>query len=61
MPPKIKYTASSLFMYLYRENTLRVNSGHIQIDEDKTRPTIPPMEMAQRNFKQHWKDGTFLL
>jgi len=53
MPPKIKYTASSLFMYLYRENTLRVNSGHIQIDEDKTRPTIPPMEMAQRNFKQH--------
>ena len=50
MAPKIKYTASSLFVYLYHEDIIRVNSRHIQIDEEKTRPTIPPMEMDQRNL-----------
>ena len=50
MPPKIKHRASSLFVYLYREDILRVNSGHFQIDEDKTRPTIPPIETDQRNL-----------
>jgi hypothetical protein len=50
MPPKIKYTASCLFVYLYHEDILRVNSRHIEIDEDKTQPSIPPMEMDQRNL-----------
>jgi len=48
-------------VYLYHEDIIRVNSRHIQIDEEKTRPTIPPMEMDQRNLNWNCKDGTFLL